>query len=239
MRVLRSEVLKLTTVRTTWLLVLSMVLIEGLWAVLLTTLRSPEYLRTHDITTLFVGTSLMTVFAFTLGALMSTNEYRHRTADSTFIITPHRDRVILAKLVVGLGAGLVLALLYIAVNAGLGLSILSNRDVPVDSDIALDRYIGVGVGMVLSTVFGVGLGAALRNQVVTVTVGLAVFFVLRGFPLLLGKPSRYFPAESLAALQGIGEDFLLTQVQGGLVFGAYVVVFAIAGIVVTRTKEIS
>jgi ABC-2 type transport system permease protein len=240
MNVLRSELLKLVSVRTTWYLLGGMLLLEGLYAGLVASLLSEDELRGRDVSDLLVGTPLTTVFVFTLGALLSTNEFRHRTADSTFIITPQRERVVAAKLLVGALAGLVFAVEFITVNAGLGLSILSNRDVPVDGDTAVDIYTGVGVGMVLACVFGVGLGAVLRNQVVTVVTGLAVFFVLRGVALLIGDPGTYFPAESLAGLQGaVGEDFLLSQVTGGLVFGSYCVVFAIAGMIVTRVREIS
>lgn len=240
MNILRSELLKLVTVRTTWFLLAAMMLVEGLAAGLIAGLVPAEDLRGRDVSTLFAGTGLFTVIVFTLGALLSTNEFRHGTADTTFIVTPQRERVVAAKLVIGLLAGIVAALEYIALNAGLGLSILSSRDVPVSADDAVNIYTGVGIGIVLTCLFGVGLGAVLRNQVVTVTVGLAVFFVLRGVALLLGEPGTYFPAESLAALQGaVGKDFLLTQVTGGLVFGSYCLVFAVAGILLMRSREIT
>lgn len=240
MNILRSEFLKLVSVRTTWFLLVGMVLLEGLAAGLIAALVPEEDLAGRDLSSLFGGTGLMTVLVFTLGALLSTNEYRHGTANSTFLITPQRERVIAAKLVVGFVAGIVFALEYIAVNAGLGLSILSSRDVPVDADTAVDIYTGVGIGMVLTCLFGVALGAVLRNQVVTVVVGLVLFFVLRGVALLLGDVGAYFPWESLASLQGGGdEDFLLSQPEGGLVFGAYCVVLTIAGVMLTRRREIA
>ena len=123
-----------------------MLVVEGLWAGLVASLLSEDELRGRDVSDLLVGTPLITVFVFTLGALLSTNEFRHRTADSTFIITPQRERVIAAKLLVGALAGLVFAIEFIAINAGLGLSILSSRDVPVDGDTAVDIYTGVTVG---------------------------------------------------------------------------------------------
>ncbi|MDQ3850592.1 MAG: ABC transporter permease [Actinomycetota bacterium] len=240
MRILRSEFLKLVSVRTTWLLLGGMLLIEGLYAGLVAGLVSENKLRGRDVSQLLAGTPLTTVFVFTLGALLATNEFRHGTANSTFVITPQRERVIAAKLAVGFVAGLVAALQFIAINAGLGLAVLSSRNVPVEGDTAVNIYIGVGIGMILACMFGVGLGATLRNQIVTVVTGLAVFFVLRGIALLLGDPGTYFPAESLAALQGaVGRDFLLSQVDGGLVFGGYCVFFAVAGITLARFREIT
>ncbi|MEA2181367.1 MAG: type transport system permease protein, partial [Solirubrobacteraceae bacterium] len=164
MNILRSEFLKLISVRTTWLLLGAMILIEGAVAGLLAGLGEKKDLRPANVPDLLIGTPLSILFVFTLGALISTNEFRHGTANSTFLITPRRERVIAAKLVVGLAVGLVGALLYIAVNAGLGLSILSSRGVDVASNTAVNTYLGVGTGLVLGCLFGVALGASLRNQ---------------------------------------------------------------------------
>ncbi len=116
MKALRSEWLKLVSVRTTWYLLGAMVLIEGLAAGLATGLGDVEDLRRGNVSTFIIGTHLATVFMFTLGALLSTNEFRHGTANSTFVVTPKRERVILAKLAVGLAVGIGGALLYIAVH---------------------------------------------------------------------------------------------------------------------------
>jgi ABC-2 type transport system permease protein len=242
MRILRSEWLKLVSVPTTWLLLGSMLLIEGLAAGLLTGLGDLKDLKARDPATLLIGTPLSTVLIFTLGALLATNEYRHGTANHTFIITPRRERVIAAKLAVGLVVGVVSALLYVAVNAGLGLSILSNRGVPVDGDLAVNIYSGVGVGIVLGCLFGVALGALLRNQILTIVVGLVLFLVRGVFALFIGKSvGKFFPGEALLALQGTpgAETTLLNQVDGGLVLAATCAALAIAGIVVTRYREIN
>lgn len=242
MNALRSEWLKLVSVRTTWVLLATMVLIEGLAAGLLTALGDVDDLRRRDVATLAIGTKLAIIFVFTLGALLSTNEFRHGTASTTFVVTPRRERVIAAKLAVGLALGIGGALLYVAVNAGLGLSILSSRGIDVDADAAVDTYLGVGTGLVLGCVFGVALGALLRNQILTVVVGMALFLLAGTAALFIGADvGRYFPGESLLALQGTpgADETLLSQVDGGLVLAAYTVVLAIAGVLVTRAREIT
>ncbi|MDQ3676946.1 MAG: ABC transporter permease [Actinomycetota bacterium] len=241
MRPVRSEWLKLVSVRATWLLLGSMVLIEGAYAIGVAGSAKIEDLRT-DTENLFIGTPLVTVFVFTIGALLSTNEFRHNTADSTFIVTPRRERVVLAKLAVGVAVGLVSALLFIAVNAGFGLSTLSNRGVPVDGDHAVSIYVGVGVGIVLSCLLGVALGALIRNQIVTIVLGIALFFILRELlTSILGENvGAYMPGPSLLALQGpSGEEYLLSQVAGGLVFASYCVAIAVAAVIATREREIT
>jgi len=240
--VLKSEWLKLVSVRTTWALLGTMILIEALAAGLITSLSDVQDLEKRNVATLIIGTKLAIVFMFTLGALLSTNEFRHGTANSTFVVTPKRERVILAKLVVGLVVGIAGALLYVAVNAGLGLSILSNRGVAVDSDQAVNVYIGVAVGLVLGCLFGVALGALLRNQILTVVTGMVLFLLAGTVALFIGNDvGQYFPGESLLALQGTpgAEKTLLTQTNGGLVLGAYCIVLGILGMVSTRIREVT
>jgi ABC-type transport system involved in multi-copper enzyme maturation permease subunit len=242
MSVLKSEWLKLVSVRTTWALLGAMIFIEGLAAGLTTSLGDVADLRKRSVATLIIGSQLAIVFMFTLGALLSTNEFRHGTANSTFVVTPKRERVIAAKLLVGLVVGIVGALLYIAVNAGLGMSILSNRGVNVDAHEAVNGYVGVGVGLVLGCLFGVALGALLRNQILTVVTGMVIFLLAGTAALFIGNDvGQYFPGESLLALQGTpgADKTLLTQTNGGLVLGAYCVVLGIAGMVFTRQREIT
>ena len=242
MKILRSEWLKLVSVPTTWMILGTMLLIEGLAAGLLTGLADIQDLKARNPATLLIGTPLPTVFIFTLGALLATNEYRHGTANHTFIITPKRWMVIAAKLAVGLVVGIVSALLFIAVNAGLGLSILSSRDVPVDGDLAVNVYLGVGTGIVLGCLFGVALGALMRNQILTIVVGLVLFLVRGVVALFIGtNVGKYFPGEALLALQGTpgAEDELLSQVSAGLVLAATCVALAIGGMVATHYREIN
>ena len=242
MNALHSEWLKLVSVRTTWTLLGAMIVLEGLTAGLVTGLSDIDDLRNRSVATLAIGTHLAIVFMFTLGALLSTNEYRHGTASSTFVVTPKRERVIAAKLAVGLTVGIVGALLYIAVNAGLGLSILSSRGIDVDSDVAVNTYLGVGTGLVLGCLFGVALGALLRNQILTIVTGLVLFLVRGVFALFIGEDvGKYFPGEALLALQGTpgAETTLLDQVDAGLVLGATCLALAVAGMAATRYREIT
>lgn len=239
MKALKSEWLKLVSVRTTWALLGAMVLIEGLAAGLATGLGDVDELRKGNVSTFIIGTRLAPVFMFTLGALLATNEYRHGTANSTFVITPRRERVIIAKLAVGVAVGIIGALLYIAVHAGLGLSILSSRGVDVDSDLAVNGYVGVGVGLVLGCEFGVALGALLRNQVLTIIVGLVLFLLAGTVALFIGNDvGQYFPGEALLALQNTPNVDLLSQTGGGLVLAGYCIVLGIVGAVLTRQREI-
>jgi hypothetical protein len=100
----------------------------------------------------------------------------------------------------------------------------------------------VGVGLVLGCLFGVALGALLRNQILTVVTGMVIFLLAGTAALFIGNDvGQYFPGESLLALQGTpgADKTLLSQTDGGLVLGAYCVVLGIAGMIFTRQREIT
>ena len=57
-----------------------------------------------------------TVLFVVLGIIGTTQEYRHRTATPTFLTSPHRGRVVIAKLLAYAVAAIPLALVVIAVD---------------------------------------------------------------------------------------------------------------------------
>ncbi|MDQ2630755.1 MAG: hypothetical protein M3Y75_07245, partial [Actinomycetota bacterium] len=84
-------------------------------------------------------------------------------------------------------------------------------------------YAGVVVSFSLLCVFGLGIGAIVRNQVGAIIAAIAFFFIVSGLPYLLpGTIGEYFPASALGALHGHVEgEGTLNQVEGGLVLAAW------------------
>ena len=238
MSLLRSEWIKLRATRSTWWLLGGALVAEGTYAGLTSSLISAKELR-DEPEPILAGSAIGMLLVLVLGVLVATGEYRHGLVNSTFLVTPKRERVVLAKLGAGALVGLAAALLLIGINALLAVPVLSSKDALPPGDDILSIYLGVGVGIVLSCVFGVALGTLLSNQVVAVVVALALFFVLRNVALLLGSAGGFFPAEALTALQGSSdEEDLLSQVAGGFVFFGYCLVLSVAGIFVTQRRQI-
>jgi len=238
---LRSEWIKLRSVRTTWVLLAAGLVLDIGIPALIAALVPARDLSPEDTAGLLGGIGFMTVLVLTLGVLVSTNEYRHGTANSTFLVQPRREIVVVAKAQLAAGAGLAAGLAFAALSAAIVLTILGSRDIaPAGGEVA-EVLVGTVLGIALSCVLGVGLGALLRNQVVAIIVGIALFFVLRNLALLLpGDIGAYFPAESLSALQGSSDsDELLGQVAGGAVFLGYCLLATVAGALVTRRREIT
>jgi ABC-type transport system involved in multi-copper enzyme maturation permease subunit len=219
---LHSEWIKLFTTKTTWVMLGIGLLCEGLFAGLFVGLVSFQEL--DDIEEVITGTGLLMTLMLVLGVLIITTEFRHGTASSTFLASPRRWPVLVAKLGAALLVGLLAGLLFVLVNGGLALSLFSGRGgtLPPTGDL-VEVYAGVVVSFALLCVFGLGVGAIVRNQVGAIIAAIAFFFVISGLPYLLpGSIGDYFPAAALGSLHGHVEgDGSLNQVEGGLVLAAW------------------
>jgi hypothetical protein len=185
-------------------------------------------------------------FAAVLGAIGLTGEFRHRTATATFLATPHRGRVVAAKLVTHALIGAGYALVCLAVTAAIAVPWLSARHITlaVGGRDATATAAGVVAAVAVFAVIGVGLGALLREQVATVVVLLVYLFVveniLTGIRALHGW-TLYLPGQAQEALVGstLSDRRLLPASQGGLVLAAYGAVLAAAGTLLSMRKDVA
>lgn len=241
MKLVRSEALKLSTVRTTWLMLGIGLLIEGLFAGLYVGLASLTDIG--PIVEVQTGTGLLMLLVLVLGVLAITTEFRHGTASTTFLSAPRRWPVMTAKLVAVLLAGVLAGLAFVAVNAGLALPLFSSREgnLPSTGDV-VSIYAGVVASFALLCAFGLGVGAIVRNQVGAIIAALAFFFVLSPLPELLpGNLGDYFPAQAIGSLHGLPEatEDGLGQVAGGLVLAAWSAALFLCGTALTRRRDLN
>lgn len=235
MNLLRSEWIKLWTVRTTWVMLGIGLAVEGIVIGLIVSLAGVDGLAVDDLLT---GLGLLMTLIMVLGVLAITAEFRHGTAGSTFLVTPRRRPVLVAKLGACLLLGLLVGLAFVAVDGLIVLPIYSDRGgvLPATSEI-VEVYAGVTVSFGLLAVFGLGIGAIVRNQVGAIVAAIAVLFVVSGLPELLpGSIGEYFPAQALGSLHGHLEgDGNLSQVGGGLVLATWsLALFAVGTLLVGR-----
>jgi ABC-type transport system involved in multi-copper enzyme maturation permease subunit len=237
---LRSEWIKLLSIRTTWTMIGIGLLCEALFAGLFVGLASLSDIG--NIEDLITGTGLLMVMMLVLGALIITNEFRHGTASSTFLVTPRRWPALAAKLAAAVLIGVLAGLLFVAVNGGLALTLYSGRGgtLPPAGDLA-QVYAGVVISFALLCVFGLGVGAIVRNQVGAIVTAIAFFFVLSALPELLpGSIGEFFPGQAVGTLHGHVEgDGNLTQVEGGLVLAAWATALLAIGTVLVCRRDVS
>lgn len=241
MRLAGAEVLKLVTVRTTWLMLGLGLLVEGLFAGLYVGLASLTEIG--PIVEVETGTGLLMLMVLVLGVLTITTEFRHGTAGTTFLAAPRRYPVMAAKLAAVLAAGTLAGLAYVAVNAGLALPLFSSREgsLPPIGEIA-SVYAGVVASFALLCAFGLGVGAIVRNQVGAIIAALAFFFVLSPLPELLpGNIGDYFPAQAIGSLHGLPEatEEGLGQVAGGFVLAAWSAALFLLGTALIGRRDLN
>lgn len=114
------------------------------------------------------------------GALLITNEYFHQTATSTFLATPRRTRVVLAKLgaaaVVAVAGWAVVTVVSVAVGAFFLSGVLGESTAL--GVWAVQRSILMNLlAYVVWAILGIGLGALLRNQLAATLTGAGLYFL--------------------------------------------------------------
>ncbi|CAN5340316.1 ABC transporter permease [soil metagenome] len=184
------------------------------------------------------------VFFLILGIIGMTQEYRHRTATPTFLVTPKRGQVVLSKLVTYLGVCLLFAIVVNAIVVAVALPWLSAKGAPVSlSRDNLEVLLGSIGAAALYGLVGVGVGALLRNQVAAIVGALIYLFVAE--PILRSVPAtasayKWLPGGTLESITAttVNTD-LLQRWQGALLLTAYGVVLAVLGWVFAVRRDIS
>ena len=124
---------------------------------------------------------VITLIAALLGVLGMAGEYRHQTITTTFLASPRRRDVVVAKLVAHSLAGALMGLLSLAVSVAIAVPWLRATGV----DVYLDgEGVRVAAGLVASTALygalGVSIGALLRNQTIAAAVAAGLAARRRG-----------------------------------------------------------
>ena len=185
----------------------------------------------------------VTVLFLILGIIGMTQEYRHRTATPTFLTTPRRGRVVIAKLAAYALVAVPFALVVVAVNYGVAAVAAGARGaVPALSGENLQVLANSGLALVIYTVIGVGLGALVRNQVGAIVGGLVYLFVVEAIVRQISAIAdayKWLPGGALEALTATlqGPD-LLERWQGGLLLLGYGLVAALLGTVLAVRRDV-
>ncbi len=243
---IRSELLKLRTTRTFLGIVIAtlglIVLLVG--AIAAAAPFEPQETPGFD---LIDTAGLAQPFALVLGLLAVSTEFRHGTITPTLLAIPDRLQLMTAKLTAYGAAGLILGAVAYGLAALLMSVILPLRDISPELAFgdAVELVVGGVACIALLTAIGVGFGAVVRNQVGAIIGGLAWMFVIE--PLLAAIPTvgswveDYGLGGAIAGItgSGFGGEPAIGQVAGGLLLLAYAVLFALAGVVMMKRRDIS
>jgi ABC-2 type transport system permease protein len=246
---IRAELLKQWTTRRTVSLTAGMVALVC-FVVLLHGFVLPLRMATHDDEMKVFGWGQLGVlFAALLGALSITAEFRHGNIRPTFLVTPRRGRVLVAKVVAGALAGIILGVLAEVLTIGLGSAVLAARGIPIrlDGGDWVQLVAGGALAAALWAPLALGLGALVRNQV-AVVVGICAWLLFVENLLIGQLPSvgRYLPGALGAAIGGgstiTGEvpsnPALLGPLLGAAALVAYAAAATAAGVVATERSDV-
>jgi ABC-2 type transport system permease protein len=240
-RLIRAELLKLTTTRSFWVYVLLALALVPVTIAL--TILAPHTGPPHTGVTLDSSQGVRRVIAagssgalllVVIGILVMAGEFRHNTATATFLITPDRKRVALAKLAATTLVAIVIAAAASMITLAVALPWLSAKVVNVGAytgDIGL-VILGALTATALFAVIGVGLGAILRNQTHAITIALVWTLTVETL-LMSTAPEiyRWLPGGASNAMTPAAtlKGGMLPMWAGALLLAAYALAFATAG----------
>lgn len=194
----------------------------------------------EDLRSILNAGGIASLFTLVLGATAVASEYRHSTIASTFLVTPKRSRVVLAKIFAYFVAGLVLGLVVEsgALAVVVGWLTINGLAIPFGSGVAQSLVLTPFL-TALSAAFGVSIGAAVPNQLGAVLVSLGWVMVIE--QLISGLFPDFAPwlpfAGVNAALIGDNPDYGVTVAVALSV--AYLALVTAVGIRVVRTRDVT
>ncbi len=184
-RLIRTELLKLTTMRLTYGLLGIAAALTALFSLLENNRAGasgtgvPPISTADGLRTVTTVTGFAMLLAAVLGSIMANGEFRHFTATQTYLATPRRARVLAAKTVVAVSIGSVFGLVAGIISSGIGLVfVLAHGDhVALSTGTLVAHLAGAVMGAALLAALGVAVGSLVRSQLATV-IGIFVWAVI-------------------------------------------------------------
>ena len=232
---LRSELLKVRTVRTYfWLLLASVVLV--VIASISVSASTGSIGSAADDRSVAQIAAIALVFSLIVGVIVMAGEFTHGTVTQTLLATPVRERVVLAKAIVAALIGIVFALV-----AELLVLAITVPGASLDFHNARLVFLGILLASPLAGVLGVGLGGAVKSQGSGIAVSLVWLLIGEHIVLLISESaSKYSPGRAFAALAS-GErsgHVLLGMSAGGLASVVWALAFVSFGLLVFLGRDV-
>ena len=180
-----------------------------------------------------------------LGVLAFTQEVRYGTITSTFLIEPRRPRVLAAKGVALVLAGVVIAAATLVVALIASVAFIHRQHGNVTFGAELWQVVAaVFVVMALYGVIGVAVGALLRDQIVAVVVALIWLTAVEHLLIeALPRVARWTPGGATYGLLQLGPAVttratLLAAPTGGLLLVGYTAAAVALALVIAPRRDV-
>jgi ABC-2 type transport system permease protein len=215
--------------------------------------RQPRLDPLQTATNVYVsGLSIAYLMTLAIGVMAIGAEYRHKTITSTFLATPRRVRVMVAKVVSLLGSGAFYGLVFVVGSVGVGATVLSVRSLPAFPETGpIVRTLALSLLVLgLWALIGLGAGILIPNQVAALLVAVGVAWIVEPIAgVVLNNWSwgadiaRFFPSQATGAIvqsvSGTPGADPLSWWGGALVLIGYAAVLAGVGSALTVRRDVT
>jgi ABC-2 type transport system permease protein len=244
----RSELLKVRTVRSWWAYLGATVLVAGVAVAGTIGGSDSAALGTVDFQRdLFETIGIATLIGLILGITIVTSEFRHGTVTPAFLAAPARERVLGAKAAAAvlIAAGLALLALAVTVAVTVAWFAATGTELHLGSG---EIWQAVGqqlLATVLWALVGFAIGSAVHGQVGALVGTLVWIFLVETlvgvlFGVLdLDELGAYLPFRALDAASGGQGGDVLSYEGGLLVSVAWIGAIAAFGVARTRRRDIT
>jgi hypothetical protein len=233
---LRAELRKVRATPTTWWLLLGTAAI-GVVGTLAPLIAADgdaaELLTDHDLQQAMHGAAAGAILVIVAGIIGMAGDWRFGQATQTFLTTPQRGRVVMAKSLTYMGVG---AVYGIAAGAGAtatawGWYRANDLTLPLGRSAVWLTLLGCLTVSVLFGLVGVGIGAVARNQVAAIVAALG-WHALVEPALFAASPSvfKWLPGIASFSLRRQPADELLSVGPAAAVLVGFIVVSLAAGL---------
>jgi ABC-2 type transport system permease protein len=203
-------------------------------------------LGTTQLSRDIVSSALFTaLISFVIGIVCVTAEWRHGTITRTFLVTPRRARVLLAKELWIVVLAALLALAALALVVAVAVPWLAFEGSSLETGDGLIGYAGrVVLATVLWGALGVGVGAVVQSQTPALVGAILWILLIEAlFVLVLGLVDvevvgDYLPGRALSAFDGTLEDGL-SMWAGGAVSLGWIVALGLLGYVRMSRQDVT
>lgn len=220
---LLSEWTKLRTLRSTyWTLLTAVVITVGYTALTSGAMAAqwdtmPEQARANVPSPLFfslVGTQLGQLVLAVLGVLVISAEYRTGMIRSSLVAVPQRLRVLLAKTVVFIIIAFVVSEAMAFASFFVAQAFFATQGIAASlaDEEVLRSVAGAGLYLTASGVFGLAVGALVRNTAGSITVAVAGLLVVPGLASQL--PGEWGETVGMYMISNPGQQVM--RVEGGV-----------------------
>jgi ABC-2 type transport system permease protein len=156
------------------------------------------------------GIQLAYLLTLAIGVLTIGAEYRHKTITGTFLATPKRAKVMLAKVVSLLGIGGLYGIVSVVAAFSIGAIILNAKGHAIWPDSSVGRTLALYLLVLgLWALIGLGIGILIPNQIAALFIAIGVAWIVEPLLSVLlatqewGKGIvRFFPSSATNAVLG-------------------------------------